>query len=149
MEIIDLYLFNNKKELIDIISDGSLIDNTQEQHLNDLITHTVSGVYTDSVEDADYFGLQDVDDNGVFGDIKSTLRTKRDGKFTLDGTYELFDDLKGKKIITDLRPYNYTAIRALTVLLDGTGWEVGNVSSTKVGSSIGITSTPYQRFGIY
>lgn len=133
--MIDLYLFNNKKELIDFISEGSLIDNTQEQHLNGLITHTVSGVYRDSVEDADYFGLHDVDDNGVFWRYKIDRKNKRDGKFTLDGTYELFDDLKGKKIITDLRPYNYTAVRALTSLLDGTGWEVGNVSSSKVGSS--------------
>ena len=135
MEIIDLYLFNNKKELIDIISDGSLIDNTQEQHLNGLITHTVSGVYTDSVEDADYFGLHDVDDNGIFWRYKIDTKNKRDGKFTLDGTYELFDDLKGKKIITDLRPYNYTAVRALTALLDGTGWQVGNVSTSKIGHS--------------
>lgn len=135
MEIIDLYLFNNKKELIDIISDGSLIDNVQEQHLNGLITHTVSGVYTDSVEDADYFGLHDVDDNGVFWRYKIDSKNKRDGKFTLDGTYELFDDLKGKKIITDLRPYNYTAVRALTALLDGTGWEVGNISTDKIGYS--------------
>lgn len=135
MEIIDLYLFNSKKELIDIISDGSLIDNEQEQHLNGLITHTVSGVYTDSVEDADYFGLQDVDDNGVFWRYKIDTKNKREGKFTLDGTYELFDDLKGKKIITDLRPYNYTAVRALTALLSGTGWEVGNASTDKVGSS--------------
>ena len=135
MEIIDLYLFNNKKELIDIISDGSLIDNTQEQHLNGLITHTVSGVYTDSVEDADYFGLHDIDDNGVFWRYRIDTKNKRDGKFTLDGTYELFDDLKGKKIITDLRPYNYTAVRALTALLEDTGWQVGNVSSSKVGSS--------------
>lgn len=135
MEIIDLYLFNNKKELIDIISDGSLIDNEQEQHLNGLITHTVSGVYRDSVEDADYFGLHDVDDNGVFWRYKIDTKNKRDGKFTIDGTYELFDDLKGKKIITDLRPYNYTAVRALTALLDGTGWEVGNVSTSKIGYS--------------
>ena len=135
MEIIDLYLFNNKKELIDIISDGSLIDNEQEQHLNGLITHTVSGVYTDSVEDADYFGLHDVDDNGVFWRYRIDTKNKREGKFTLDGTYELFDDLKGKKIITDLRPYNYTAVRALTALLDGTGWEVGNVSTSKIGYS--------------
>lgn len=135
MEIIDLYLFNNKKELIDIISDGSLIDNTQEQHLNGLITHTVSGVYADSVEDADYFGLHDVDDNGVFWRYKIDTKNKREGKFTLDGTYELFDDLKGKKIITDLRPRNYAAIRALTVLLEDTGWQVGNVSTSKVGSS--------------
>ena len=135
MEIIDLYLFNNKKELIDIISDSSLIDNVQEQHLNGLITHTVSGVYADSVEDADYFGLHDVDDNGVFWRYKIDTKNKRDGKFTLDGTYELFDDLKGKKIITDLRPYNYTAVRALTALLDGTGWQVGNVSTSKIGYS--------------
>ena len=135
MEIIDLYLFNNKKELIDIISDGSLIDNTQEQNLNGLITHTVSGVYTDSVEEADYFGLHDVDDNGVFWRYKIDTKNKREGKFTLDGTYELFDDLKGKKIITDLRPYNYTAVRALTALLDGTGWEVGNISTDKIGYS--------------
>ena len=97
MEIIDLYLFNNKKELIDIISDGSLIDNVQEQHLNGLITHTVSGVYTDSVEDADYFGLHDVDDNGVFWRYRIDTKNKREGKFTLDGTYELFDDLKGDR----------------------------------------------------
>lgn len=135
MEIIDLYLFNNKKELIDIISDSYLIDNEQEQHLNGLITHTVSGVYTDSVEDADYFGLHDVDDNGVFWRYKVDTKNKRDGKFTLDGTYELFDDLKGKKIITDLRPYNYTAVRALTELLNGTGWRVGNVSTSKIGYS--------------
>ena len=135
MEIIDLYLFNNKKELIDIISDGSLIDNEQEQNLNGLITHTVSGVYTDSIEDADYFGLHDVDDNGIFWRYKIDKKNKRDGKFTLDGTYELFDDLKGKKIITDLRPYDYTALRALTVLLEDTGWEVGNVSSSKIGYS--------------
>ncbi len=135
MEIIDLYLFNNKKELIDIISDSSLIDNEQEQHLNGLITHTVSGVYTDSIEDADYFGLHDVDDNGVFWRYKIDTKNKRDGKFTLDGTYELFDDLKGKKIITDLRPYNYTAVRALTELLNGTGWQVGNVSTSKIGYS--------------
>ena len=135
MEIIDLYLFNNKKELIDIISDSSLIDNIQEQKLNGLITHTVSGVYTNSVEDADYFGLHDVDDNGIFWRYKIDTKNKRDGKFTLDGTYELFDDLKGKKIITDLRPYNYTATRALTNLLEGTGWEVGNISTSKIGSS--------------
>ena len=135
MEVIDLYLFNNKKELIDIISDSSLIDNVQEQNLNGLITHTVSGVYVDSIEDADYFGLHDVDDNGVFWRYKIDTKNKRDGKFTLDGTYELFDDLKGKKIITDLRPYNYTAVRALTALLDGTGWQVGNVSTNKTGYS--------------
>ena len=135
MEIIDLYLFNNKKELIDIISDSSLIDNAQEQNLNGLITHAVSGVYTDSVEDADYFGLHDVDDNGVFWRYRIDTKNKRDGKFTLDGTYELFDDLKGKKIITDLRPYNYTAVRALTALLEDTGWEVGNVSTSKNGYS--------------
>ena len=135
MEIIDLYFFNNKKELIDIISDSSLIDNVQEQNLNGLITHTVSSVYTDSVEGADYFGLHDVDDNGVFWRYKIDTKSKREGKFALDGTYELFDDLKGKKIITDLRPYNYTAVRALTALLEDTGWQVGNVSSSKVGSS--------------
>uniref|UniRef100_UPI00352A6B7A phage tail spike protein n=1 Tax=Aerococcus urinaeequi TaxID=51665 RepID=UPI00352A6B7A len=79
--------------------------------------------------------LHDVDDNGVFWRYKIDTKNKRDGKFTLDGTYELFDDLKGKKIITDLRPYNYTAVRALTALLEDTGWQVGNVSTSKVGSS--------------
>ena len=149
MEIIDLYLFNNKKELIDIISDGSLIDNAQEQNLNGLITHTVSGVYTDSVEDADYFGVHDVDDNGVFWRYRIDTKNKRDGKFTLDGTYELFDDLKGKKVITDLRPYNYTAVRALTALLDGTGWQVGNVSTSKIGYSSWYYINSLSAFGTF
>src|SRR5699024_10313107 len=92
-------------------------------------------MYTDSIENTDYFGLHDVDDNGVFWRYKIDKTSKGNGQFTSNGTYELFDDLKGRKVLTDVRPYKFSAVRALTVLLDGTGWQVGNIETTKIGST--------------
>lgn len=135
MEIEALYLFDKQKELIDIIPAGQLTVNEQDWSLNGLIKATVSGVYTESIEQAHFFGSRDIDEPNVFWQYKIIKQVKEDGLFRFDGIFALFDDLSGRGIIRDRRPKNATVVDVLTYILEDTGWQIGQVHSANRGTS--------------
>lgn len=131
-----IYLFDKNKELIHSISPDDIIESTQNPVLNGLITHTVRSVYTDAIEDAQFFGAVDVDDPNIFWLYKIDTKGSDNGVSALKGTYVLFDDLKGRGgVMIDRRPQNESVTRILPDILSGTGWQVGQVRTTNTGTS--------------
>lgn len=47
----------------------------------------------------------------------------------------MFDDLKAYDVIRDKRPKNVSALAGITTVLEGSRWQVGNVTSTKIGTA--------------
>lgn len=113
----------------------SLLEHEQPQELNGLITTIVSAPYSKELEEAFYIGSKDIDDHNIFWTYKVDKQTKENNNIILNGTYSLFDDLKAYGIIRDKRPSNINAATALGVILEGSRWQVGNVTSTHVGTA--------------
>lgn len=131
-----VYLFDKNKELLTSISPENTVENMQELQLNDLIIHTVRGVYTDKVEEAHFFGVVDVDDSNIFWMYKVDKQTTENDYFVLHGTYVLFDDLRGRGgVMRDRRPQGESIIQILPDILEGTGWSIGNIQSSNIGTS--------------
>lgn len=135
MEIEPIYLFDKNKELIDIIPFDNLTANSQDWTLNGLIKGSVTGIYTDSIEQAHFYGTHDIDEPNVFWQYKIVNYTKENGQFTFEGIYVLFDDLAGRGVIRDRRPKNAPITTVLGYVLEDTGWQIGNVQSTHTGTS--------------
>ena len=135
MEIEPIYLFDKNKELIDIIPYEDLLANSQDWTLNGLIKGTVTGIYTESIEQAHFYGTRDIDDPNVFWQYKIVNYTKENGQFTFDGIYVLFDDLAGRGVIRDKRPQNAPITTVMEYILEDTGWQLGQVQSTHRGTS--------------
>lgn len=135
MEIEPIYLFDNKKELIDIVPVEQLIDSYQDWTLNGLIKSSVAGVYSEVIEQAHYYGTRDIDEPDVFWQYKIISYTKQDNLFSFEGIYVLFDDLSGRGIVKDKRPNKAHTTEVLGYILDGTGWQIGNVYSSKKATS--------------
>ncbi|WP_373742693.1 phage tail spike protein [Jeotgalibaca porci] len=135
MEIEPIYLFDKNKELIDIIPYEDLLANSQDWTLNGLIKGTVSGIYTESIEQAHFYGTRDIDDPNVFWQYKIVNYTKENGQFTFEGIYVLFDDLAGRGVIRDRRPKNAPITTVMEYILEDTGWQLGQVQSTHRGTS--------------
>ena len=135
MEIEPIYLFDNKKELIDIIPVEQLMDSSQDWTLNGLIKSSVTGVYSKVVEQAHYYGTRDIDEPDVFWQYKIISYTKQDNLFNFEGIYVLFDDLSGRGIVKDKRPNKAHTTEVLGYILEGTGWQIGNVYSSKKATS--------------
>ena len=142
----DVYLFNNQKQLIEILKADDITINEQTQNLKGLITHILSGRYNPQLDKADYFGIKDVEDTNLFWRYKIQRLSKENRMFTLDGIHEFFDDLKTKTYIKDKRPQNKTAQEALTMLLEGTGWKVGTVTSQHIASTNWYYISPLEAF---
>lgn len=132
--MIDVYLFDKNKKPYAAIEPKELLEATEEKRLNGLITCRVEGIYSNKIESAYYVGFRDPDNGNVFSRFKVRKLTKKNGVFEIDGVHELFDDLRYRKIIKDSRPKNWPAVRALTELLNGTGWQVGTVHSDNKAS---------------
>lgn len=131
-----VYLFDKNKTLIESISPDEITVNDQEIELNGLITHEIEGVYQNIVEDAHFFGVVDIDEDNNFLMYKNDTKKTSDGFFSLSGTYVLFDDLNGRGgVIKDRRPQNESVTRVLPSILEGTGWQVGQVRTTNTGTS--------------
>lgn len=131
-----VYLFDNKKELIDTISPENTTVNEQEAELNGLINHFVEGKYEKSIDDSHFFGVVDVDDENNFHMYKADTKTATDGSFSLSGTHIFFDDLSGRGgVMRDRRPQNESVNAILPSILAGTGWEVGQVQTSNTGTS--------------
>jgi phage minor structural protein len=138
VEIIEeaIYFFDKNKKLITVIAPEDILSSQQEAELNGLITHTASGIYTDDVDAAHFFGVVDIDDANNFWLYKIDKKTVSDGQFTLNGTYVLFDDLSGRGgIIKDRRPQNESVQTILTDIIADTGWQIGQMQSTHTGTS--------------
>lgn len=135
MEIEPIYLFDKNKELIDIIPFDNLTANSQDWTLNGLIKGSVTGVYTESIEQAQFYGTRDIDDPNVFWQYKIVNYTKENGQFTFEGIYVLFDDLAGRGVIRDRRPQNAPITTVMEYILEDTGWQLGQVQSTHKGTS--------------
>ena len=135
MEIEPIYLFDKNKELIDIIPYEDLLANSQDWTLNGLIKGTVTGIYTESIEQAHFYGTRDIDDPNVFWQYKIVNYTKENGQFAFEGIYVLFDDLAGRGVIRDRRPQNAPITTVMEYILEDTGWQLGQVQSTHKGTS--------------
>lgn len=112
-----------------------MLENTQVQELNGLITTVVSAPYSKELEEAFYVGSCDVDDNNIFWLYKVDKRTNDNSNLIIEGTYVLFDELKAYGLIRDKRPSNATALTGINVILDGCRWQTGAVSSTHKGTA--------------
>lgn len=138
MEIVEevVYFFDKNKTLIEIISPENIFENEQTPTLNGLITHYISGRYSKQLDEAQFFGMPDVDDDSIFWMYKIDKRNIENKQFAFDGTYILFDDLKGRGgIIKDRRPKNEPVQRILPDILRDTGWTLGNVYTSNLGTS--------------
>lgn len=130
-----LYLFDNNKTLIATVAKPDTLESSQEQILNGLITAKVTFRYIPEADQAQFFGAKDIDDSSIFWMYKVDRQEKADGTASMSGTYVLFDDLNGRGIIEDRRPVNEGASTVLTDILAGTGWTVGNVTTSHKGTS--------------
>lgn len=130
-----IYLFDKAKTLLTAIDPQQITEHQQEITLNGLITAAAATRYAPEVEQAQFFGAKDIDDEGIFWMYKIDRLAKTDGMALLDGTYVLFDDLAGRGIMKDRRPKNEGAATVLADILEGTGWQVGNVNTTHTGTS--------------
>lgn len=128
-------MFDKNEELINVIDPEYLLENTQIQELNGLITTIVSALYSKELESAFYIGSRDIDDNNIFWLYKVDKRTKENNNIILNGTYSLFDDLKAYDVIRDKRPKNTSALVGINVVLEGSRWQVGNITSTHTGTA--------------
>lgn len=100
-----------------------------------MINAKTTFLYTPESDQAQFFGAKDIDDESIFWVYKIDKRSKSDGLFSFDGTYILFDDLLGRGIIEDRRPQNESAGAVLPSILAGTGWSVGEINTTNLGTS--------------
>ena len=131
-----LYLFDKNKELVDVISPESIFGSEQTVILNGLITHIVNGKYSKDMKSIQFFGVQDIDDDNNFWLYRISNKTKTDGQFELVGTHVLFDDLKGRGgIMRDRRPRGVGITNILPDILNGTGWQIGRLTSNNQGTS--------------
>lgn len=131
-----VYLFDKNKTLIEPISPDNITVTDQEIELNGLIKHEVSGIYTNSVDDAHFFGVVDIDDESNFLMYKIDNKKTADSIFSLSGTYILFDDLNGRGgVVKDRRPQNESVTSILPTILSGTGWQIGQVRTSQTGTS--------------
>lgn len=130
-----IYLFDKAKTLLTTIDRENTLEHQQEQTLNGLITAAVAFRYTPEVEQAQFFGAKDIDDEGIFWLYKIDRRSYADGCALLDGTFVLFDDLSARGIMEDRRPNNEGAATVLADILAGTGWTVGTVNTTHTGTA--------------
>lgn len=121
--------------MINVIDPESLLENTQAQELNGLITTVVSAPFSKELENAFYIGSRDIDDNNIFWLYKVDKRTKENNNIILNGTYSLFDDLKAYDVIRDKRPSNASALVGINAILEGSRWQVGNITSTHTGTA--------------
>ena len=112
-----IYLFDKAKTLLTAVEPQQITEHQQEIALNGLITAAVAFQYTPEVEQAQFFGAKDIDDEGIFWLYKIDRLAKTDGMALLDGTYVLFDDLAGRGIMKDRRPSNENATTVLTDIL--------------------------------
>lgn len=128
-------MFDKNEELINVINPEYLLENTQIQELNGLITTIVSAPYSKELESAFYIGSRDIDDNNIFWLYKVDKRTKDNNNIILNGTYSLFDDLKAYDVIRDKRPSNTSALVGINTVLEGSRWQVGNITSTHTGTA--------------
>lgn len=121
--------------MINVISPEDLLENEQAQELNGLITTIVSAPFSKELENAFYIGSRDIDDNNIFWLYKVDKRTKENNNIILNGTYSLFDDLKAYDVIRDKRPSNASALVGINAILEGSRWQVGNITSTHTGTA--------------
>lgn len=130
-----VYLFDRNKALTGDVQPDTVITHLQTQTLGGQITASVTAVYSQEIEDAFYFGSQDVDNPNVFWLYRITSVRKKDGQIALTGIYIMFDELQGH-VIRDVRPQGVTAHVALDRILQGTGWEAGlNFATGTAGAS--------------
>lgn len=128
-------MFDKNEELIIVVDPEYLLESEQTQELNGLITTVVSAPYSKELESAFYIGSRDIDDNNIFWLYKVDKRTKENNNIILNGTYSLFDDLKAYDVIRDKRPSNASALVGINAILEGSRWQVGNITSTHTGTA--------------
>lgn len=118
-----------------VIDPEDLLESTQVQELNGLITTTITAPYSQELERAFYVGSRDIDDNNIFWMYKVDKRSKENNNIVLNGTYVLFDELKAYDIIRDKRPANVSALSGITTILEGSRWQLGSNTSTHLGTA--------------
>lgn len=128
-------MFDKNEELITVVDPEYLLESEQTQELNGLITTIVSAPYSKELESAFYIGSRDIDDNNIFWLYKVDKRTKENNNIILNGTYSLFDDLKAYDVIRDKRPSDVSALVGINAILEGSRWQVGNITSTHTGTA--------------
>lgn len=128
-------MFDKNEELITVVDPEYLLESEQTQELNGLITTIVSAPYSKELESAFYIGSRDIDDNNIFWLYKVDKRTKENNNIILNGTYSLFDDLKAYDVIRDKRPSNASALVGINAILEGSRWQVGNITTTHTGTA--------------
>lgn len=121
-------------DLMGDIHPDTVSNYTQTQTLGGQITAQISVVYDSTIEEAHYFGSQDVDDPDVFWMYKITSMRKKEGQIELTGIYILFDELQGV-VVRDVRPQGVSAYTALGRILQNTGWQVGIDNTTGTANS--------------
>lgn len=122
-----ILLFNKNQEFINEISKEDIISAYSEEELNGLIQASITIPYKIWGGDIYYFAYKKQEQILMY---KITNKKRENGLAEISGVHILFDELKNI-IIRDKRPKNVTAQQAMTVVLEGTNW---NVISTVQGS---------------
>lgn len=126
------FFFNNDLKIIKSVQDERLIQSDQTDELAGLITHTITIPYSSDLEKVSYFGMPDpspeLAEEGEGGlpfwlyKVDNFSKGKDGELATFDGTFKLFDDLRGG-YIEDKRPESTTFMKAAESIFEDTGWD--------------------------
>ncbi|WP_314068313.1 phage tail spike protein [uncultured Vagococcus sp.] len=128
-----VYFFDDNQHLILTAFGDQLLRCTQDKEIKDdksiLITDvlTVATVYEESIKDAAYMAVKELDDE--FSMYRILKISEPDNTLSFIGVNFGPDELHGS-IVKDIRPSNESMRSIATRLLEGTGWRLGHVDST-------------------
>lgn len=128
--MIGAYLFDIKLNLIDSISPDVMSENTQTMELGGQINGTIRFEYKESSENAEYFGVKEENNFWLY---KIRNKKKESGTLEFNGIHIFFNDSKGRVVRKNIIE-NESAALAVEKILLGTGWIVGNNSTTRIAS---------------
>lgn len=128
-----VYFFDDNQHLILTAFGDQLLRCTQDKEIKDdksiLITDvlTVATVYEESIKDAAYMAVKELDDE--FSMYRILKISEPDNTLSFIGVNFGPDELHGS-IVKDIRPSNESMRSIATRLIEGTGWRLGHVDST-------------------
>lgn len=124
-----IYLYDNSLSLIKTIDERSLVSAHVIDEIN-LITFTAEALDEKVFAGAFYIGVYHPDEPDNYLLFK-LVRLQVDTTRVVLGVHVFYDDLKGR-YVKDIRQQGKPVSTALAMYLDGTGWEIGTYSTTKV-----------------
>lgn len=136
----ELYLFDREENLLGVVPAEDLYAHEQEVELNKFMKIFATKRYDVVTESAYYIGHKDIDDNQIFQMYRPTMIRTENGIMDIEGIHTFYDEMKSNGYIKDKRPTNASVYTALTAILEGSRWKIGDINS----SALGTTTFYYQ-----